>query len=189
MRSFRISSTGAVTIVSKNPEIGQGIKTSLPMIVAEELDVDWKSVIVEQADLDRRFTRQVAAAAPRLHQLGRPSPRRRGRAAAAHCRAAQTWNVPESECSTMSAPSSTSTGRKLTYAQLVPKAAALPAPDFASVKLKDPKDFKSSGGRFPASTSGHCHGRRSSALMSRCRGCFTPFLRNACVGGKVVAPI
>jgi isoquinoline 1-oxidoreductase beta subunit len=142
---IRISPEGAVTIIAQNPEIGQGVKTMLPMLIAEELDVAWEDVTVEQGDLDTdRFSRQFAggSTATPTHWM----PMRRAGAvgrAVLVAAAADTWGVAAGECETEAGvvhhrPS----GRSLTYGELATKAATMPAPDPESVPLKDPARFR-----------------------------------------------
>src|SRR5690606_24279334 len=96
---IKISENGLVSIMSPNPEGGQNVKTSMPMIVAEELDVDWKNVIVEQADLDTTyFTRQFIGGSQAIRS-GYTNLRTAGATARAMlmAAAAQAWQVPTSE--------------------------------------------------------------------------------------------
>ncbi len=147
---IRISPTGAVTIVSKQPEMGQGVKTSLPMVIAEQLEVAWKDITIEQGDFDeKKYGNQGAGGSnstpnnyDNFHLVGATARTMLVEAAA------QTWGVPASECRAENATVIHSSGKKLTYGQLAAKAATLPVPAKEAVKLKEPKDFKLLGQRI-----------------------------------------
>ncbi|MBF12115.1 MAG: isoquinoline 1-oxidoreductase [Flavobacteriaceae bacterium] len=140
---IKIGENGLVTIMSPNPEIGQNIKTSMPMIVAEELDVNWDNVIVEQAPLNTDlFKRQIAGGSQSIRQ-GWESLRIAGATAKTMLikAAAETWGVPTNEIKSIEGQIiHDKSGKKLGYGQIAAKAALIDIPE--EVKLKDVKDFK-----------------------------------------------
>ncbi len=138
---IKISDDGYVTIFSPNPEIGQGVKTSMPMIIAEELDVPWNMVHVAQGDLDmKNFKRQVAGGSQSIRQ-GWDALRETGATAKQMLvnAAAAKWGVDASTCSASQGIITNANGDKLGYGDVVKEAAALEVPE--NVKVKDPKSF------------------------------------------------
>ena len=156
---IKVHPDNTFTIVAKNPETGQGIRNSLPMIIADEFDVDWKQVKIEQADRDDKYGRDMGA--PTVGQIeggstATPQNYQPMRNVGATARAmmvaaaAKQWNVPASDVTTGSGiVTHTPTRRTATYASLAQTALTMPVPELSSVKLKDPKDFKIIGKPTP----------------------------------------
>jgi isoquinoline 1-oxidoreductase beta subunit len=149
---IKVHPDNTFTIMAKNPETGQGIRNSLPSIVADEFDVDWKQVKIEQSDRDDKYGRDMGA--PNIGQreggsTATPQNYQPMRNVGATARAmmvaaaAKRWNVPAAELTTGSGiVTHTPSKRTATYASLAEAALSMPVPELASVKLKDPKDFK-----------------------------------------------
>lgn len=138
-----IATDGTITILSPNPELGQNILTSFPMIVAEELDADWTKVKVLQANLDtKNFERQLTGGSGAV-----PHSWKRLRTAGATARymliqaAAKRWNVPAEECTADKGfILHEKSNKKIAFGELVEDAAKITVP--AEIPLKDPKNFK-----------------------------------------------
>ncbi|PIB29995.1 isoquinoline 1-oxidoreductase [Maribacter sp. 4U21] len=156
---IKISNEGMVTIFSPNPEIGQGVKTAMPMLIAEELDVPWEHVNVVQGALDtKNFTRQVAGGSQSI-RFGWDALRETGASARQILvnAAAARWGVDPSECTAKQGVITNSKGETLTYGDVANEAAILESERAASyaeivegdaneeaiekIVLKDPEDF------------------------------------------------
>lgn len=139
---LKVGDNGLVTIMSPNPEIGQNVKTSMPMIVAEELDVAWKDVIVEQAPLNTAiFTRQLAGGSQSIRQ-GWEGLRMAGATARYMLKeaAAQAWGVPANEITTKDGTlTHEASGKSAGYGEMASAATSIEVPD--EVELKDNDSF------------------------------------------------
>src|SRR6187455_659080 len=137
-----IATDGTITILSPNPELGQNIMTSFPMIVADELDADWNKVKAVQAPLDKKFDRQSTGGSGAI-----PHSWKRLRTAGATARylliaaAAKKWTVDASECTAANSfVIHNKTGQKLSYGELAEEATKIIVP--TDIPLKNRKDFK-----------------------------------------------
>lgn len=158
---IKISDEGMVTIFSPNPEIGQGVKTSMPMLIAEELDVPWENVNVVQGILDtQNYQRQVAGGSQSI-RFGWDALRQTGATARQMLvnAAAARWGVDASECSAKQGVITNGAGETLGYGEVANDAAVLENARAAeraakietlaegeempveTIALKDPKDF------------------------------------------------
>lgn len=140
-----IAADGSVTVICNRSEMGQGVRTSLSMVVADELDADWALVKVQQAPADEaRFGNQDTDGSRSMRHWYEPM-RRCGAAARTmlELAAAAQWKVPVSECraqlhKVVHQPS----GRELGYGELAAAASALPVPGRDSLRLKQPSEFR-----------------------------------------------
>jgi isoquinoline 1-oxidoreductase subunit beta len=146
----RISKDNVITLFAKNPEIGQGVKTALPMIIAEELDADWATVRAEQSAVSAAYGQQMAGGS-RSVPSNWDTLRKAGATARAMLvsAAAKKWNVPEGELTTdKSFVIHAGSKKRASYGDLAELAATLPVPADASVTLKKREQYKLLGARI-----------------------------------------
>jgi len=146
---LKIGTDNSVTVILSESEMGQGVSTSIPMLVAEELNIDWNTIRFELAPYDPEFGRQITSGSTSIRK-GWEKFRKIGAIAKDMLltAAARKWGVEESECY----PDNGSikhklSNRKITYGELAKLASQLPIPSIAL--LKDPKDFKFIGKPMP----------------------------------------
>src|SRR5207245_2979061 len=146
---LRIAPDNRITVVVARSEMGQGVRTALPMILAEELEADWKQIEIEQAGASTLFGDQTTGGSASIRTTW--DPMRKAGAAAREMlisAAALNWDVPRSSCTAESGKvKHAASNRSFSYGELVSKAATLPIP--TDVALKQNKDYKIVGQRLP----------------------------------------
>ena len=188
----QIRADGKVVLFAKNPEVGQGVKTSLPLIVAEELDVDWAQVEVRQSAISAELYGLQLAGGSTSIPMNYDTLRRAGATARAMlvAAAAERWNVPAAELTTeKGVVRHAASNRSATYGELAAAAAALPVPSAASVALKPKSAFRLLGTRVPGVDNEKIvRGEPLFGIDQRVPGMlYATFTKAPAIGGRVAA--
>lgn len=191
---LRIAPNNAITVVCGLSEMGQGVHTAIPMLVAEELDADWSRVRVEQAGVDKAFVNPIfgiQATGGSTAVRGHWEPMRKAGAAARAmliAAAAESWKADAADCRTERGMVIHKSGKKLSYGALAEKAAKLAPPK--EVKLKDPAQFSLLGksGTKRLDTAAKSTGKAKYGLDVYLPGMLTAVIAHPPVpGGKAVS--
>ena len=182
-----INADGSVTIYGPNPEVGQGVNTSLPMIVAEELDAKWEDVKCEAAPVQQQYGMQFAGGSLSIPMRWDEMRKMGATAREMLCRAAASqWNVPRDELTTANSrvlhgPS----GKSAHYKDLVAAASLMAVPDEADVRLKAPADYRLLGKRISnASAEGIATGKPIFGIDAKVDGMvYASFVKCPSIGG------
>ncbi len=186
---LKITPDGKITIVVARSEMGQGVRTSLPMILAEELEADWKQITIEQAGASTLYGDQTTGGSASVRTTW--DPMRKAGAAAREMlisAAALEWGVPRSGCKAEhSAVVHAASSRRLTYGQLASKAGAQPIP--TDVPLKQAKDYQIVGKPLPRfDVPSKVDGKAEFGIDFRLSGMkYAVLARCPVIGGKVAS--
>ena len=186
---LKITPDGKITIVVARSEMGQGVRTSLPMILAEELEADWKQITIEQAGASTLYGDQTTGGSASVRTTW--DPMRKAGAAAREMlisAAALEWGVPRSGCKAEnSAVVHAASSRRLTYGQLARKAGAQPIP--TDVPLKQAKDYQIVGKPLPRfDVPSKVDGKAEFGIDFRLSGMkYAVLARCPVIGGKVAS--
>src|SRR5579864_7306960 len=184
-----IQRDGTVYIVAHRSEMGTAIRTSLPLVLADELDADWKRVKIDQAIGDQRYGDQNTDGSHSIRSFY-DTMRQCGAAARLMLiqAAAEQWSVTVSECCTeMHTVVHKATGRRVGYGELASAAARLPVPKTEQLKLKEPSEWRYIGkGMTSIDLEDLCTGRAMYGMDARLDGMVYASIEHPPVfGGKV----
>ena len=182
-----INVDGSVTIYGPNPEVGQGVNTSLPMIVAEELDANWEDVQCEPAPVQQQYGMQFAGGSLSIPMRWDEMRKMGATAREMLCRAAASlWNVPRDELTTAdSMVRHGASGKSAHYKDLVAAASLIAVPDEADVRLKAPAEYRLLGKRISnASAEGIATGKPIFGIDAKVDGMvYASFVKCPSIGG------